>query len=251
MNRCFCLLPSIFASVLVGCYTPVGRQESLRILSYNVRNCRGLDTPQTIDVARTAGVITNQAPDVVALQELDFQAKRSAGRDVLQELAVATGMIGTYGAAIPFQGGSYGVGILSKRKPLRSYNLPLPGKEEARTLLVCEFDTFVFCCTHFSLTAESRAASVEIINQEKAKFSKPVFLAGDINDKPESAVVQAFEKSWKRISTLAPTFPANKPDRIIDYVFVSKGTEVKISESYVVDEPAASDHRPVFVRVSF
>lgn len=251
LNPYLNLLPTIFASTLMISCAPANAQESLRILSYNVRNCRGLDTPQSINVARTAGVITNQTPDVVAVQELDYKTQRSDGRDVLTELAVATGMIGSYGKAIPFQGGSYGVGILSKKKPLQVYHLPLPGKEEPRALLVCEFDTFVFCCTHFSLTAESRAASVEIINQEQAKFSKPVLLAGDINDNPNSAVLQAFETSWQRISALQPTFPADKPSETIDYIFVSKNTEAKISEAHVVNEPVASDHRPTFVQVSF
>lgn len=251
MNGCSWLLTPLFASALVMCCLPISAQGHLRILSYNVRNCRGLDTPQTIDVARIAAVITNQTPDVVALQELDRKTKRYANRDVLQEIASATGMIGTYGEAIPFQGGSYGVGILSKSRPLRSYNLPLPGKEEPRTLLVCEFDTFVLFCTHFSLTAESRSESVEIINQEQAKFSKPVFLAGDFNDKPDSVVLQALEKSWTRLSSLQPTFPADNPDRTIDYIFVSPSTKVQASESHVINESAASDHRPVFVHVNF
>lgn len=250
-NRFFCLLPSLVASALIFSCQPAGAQESLRVLSYNVRNCRGLDDYQSLNVVRIAGVVSNQAPDVVALQELDRKTKRNTGRDVLQELAAATGMTGTYGEAIPFQGGSYGVGILSKNKPLRSYHLPLPGKEEARALLVCEFDTFVFFCTHLSLTAESRLASVGIINREQATFSKPVLLAGDFNAEPDSAVVQEFGKSWKRVSPLLPTFPADKPDRTIDYIFVSGNTAVQASESRVVNEPVASDHRPVFSRVSF
>ena len=162
-----------------------------------------------------------------------------------------TGMIGTFGEAIPYQGGAYGVGILSKTKPLRSYHLPLPGKEEPRTLLVCEFDTCVFFCTHLSLTAESRQASAEIINQEQAKFNKPVLLAGDFNAKPETTEMLVFEKFWTRISPLQPTFPADKPDRIIDYIFVSKNTTVEVPESCVVNEPMASDHRPIFAHVIF
>ena len=250
LNRFSRLLPSLVASALILSCNPAGAQESLRVLSYNIRNGRGLTGPD-IDVGRVVRVITNQAPDVVALQELDRKTKRSEGRDLLQELAAATGMTGTYGEAIPFQGGAYGVGILSNTKPVRSYHLPLPGKEEARTLLVCEFGTFVFFCTHLSLTAESRQASVEIINRERAKFDKPVLLAGDFNAEPDSEVVQGLDKFWTRVTPLLPTFPADKPDRTIDYIFVSKNTAVQTSESCVVNEPAASDHRPVFSRVSF
>ena len=120
MNRYFCLLPIFVVSALIFSCQPAGAQGPLRVLSYNVRNCRGLDDDQALNVTRIARVVSNQVPDVVALQELDRKTRRSTGRDVLQELAVATGMTGAYGEAIPFQGGSYGVGILSKNKPLRS-----------------------------------------------------------------------------------------------------------------------------------
>ncbi len=123
--RLFSLL--VMPSIITLCQSE-GAQEPLRVLSYNVRNCRGLDDYHAVNVARVAGVISNQAPDVVALQELDRKTKRSAGRDMLQELAVATGMIGTFGEAIPYQGRAYGVGILSKTKPLRSYHLPCPAR---------------------------------------------------------------------------------------------------------------------------
>lgn len=244
-------LPGILVAVLFVCRAFAQTQAPLCILTYNVRNGRGLDHPRLMNVPRIAGVITNQAPDVVALQELDRHTRRSAGRDVLGELADATGMAGSYGEAIPFQGGSYGVGVLSKREPLRSYHLPLPGKEEPRTLLVCEFETFVLFCTHLSLTAESRAASVQVISKEQAAFAKPVLLAGDLNATPDSDAIRAFETSWTRISPPDPTYPAHAPDRTIDYLFVSKNTPVQILASHVVNEPVASDHRPVSARIRF
>ncbi len=82
--------PVFFASALAVLFTTVHAQESLRVLSYNVRNCRGLDDASVVDVARIARVITNQAPDVAAIQELDCKTSRSGGRDVLRELAAAT-----------------------------------------------------------------------------------------------------------------------------------------------------------------
>ena len=249
MNRFYRVLPPLAAAALILSCTTLSTQAPLRVLSYNVRNCRGLDDYESINVERIARVIRGQCPDVAAIQELDRQATRSGQRDILQELADATGMIGSYGEAIAFQGGAYGVGILSKKRPVRTYHIPLPGKEEARVLLVCEFDTFVFFCTHLSLTAESRLASAEIIGRERAKFAKPVLLAGDFNAEPEAAELRAFEQSWKRASPLRPTFPADKPDRVIDYIFVSAGTEFQAADAAVVEEPVASDHRPVFANV--
>ena len=69
--------------------------ETLRILTYNVRNGQGLDAPEIMDVARIGRVIAAQQPDVVALQELDRKTRRSAERDILRELAEATGMRGS------------------------------------------------------------------------------------------------------------------------------------------------------------
>ena len=223
--------------------------ETLRILTCNIRNGRGLDAPLAMNTERIARVITAQKPDVVALQELDRQTQRSGGRDVLQELADATGMVGTYGQAIAYQGGAYGVGILSRKPPLRAYQRSMACPQESRTLLVCEFDAFVLFCTHMSLVPESRAAAAAIINGELGAFRKPVFLAGDFNATPDAGAIRALETEWRRLSPLEPTFPADRPNVTIDYLFVAKDAQIETIESRVVDEPAASDHRPVFAWV--
>ncbi|WP_343230339.1 endonuclease/exonuclease/phosphatase family protein, partial [uncultured Akkermansia sp.] len=86
------------------------------LMSYNVKNGTGMDGRRDYD--RTARVIAAEKPDVVALQELDQGTIRSSGRDTLQELAARTTLTGTYAKAIDYSGGSYGVGILSREKPL-------------------------------------------------------------------------------------------------------------------------------------
>lgn len=224
-------------------------REALRILTYNIHNGFAMDEPDTMNLLRIARVIAAQQPDLAALQELDRGTRRSAGRDVLQELADATGMTGTYGQTIPYQGGAYGIGVLSRLPPLRVYQRPLACAAEPRTLLVCEFDAFVLFCTHLSLVAESRAAAVAVINRERGAFKKPVFLAGDFNAAPDAGAIRALETAWRRISPLEPTFPADQPNVTIDYLFVTKEAQVETIESRVVEEPAASDHRPVFAQV--
>ena len=223
--------------------------ETLRILTYNVRNGQGLDAPEIMDVARIGRIIAAQQPDVVALQELDRKTRRSAGRDILQELAEATGMTGTYGQAIVFQDGGYGIGVLSRTPPLRAYQRALPCPQEARTLLVCEFGTFVLFCTHLSLNPGSRMAAVEIINAELEAFTKPVFLAGDFNAAPDAGDLRALQGAWRRISPLEPTFPADRPEIMIDHIFAAHDAQIEVIETRVIDEPAASDHRPVLAVV--
>ena len=225
-------------------------EGAIRVMSYNIRNARGLDNK--VDYQRIAAIIARANPDVVALQELDSATNRSNRVDVLSQLSGLTAMYSVYGASIHFDGGKYGVGVLSKQKPISWKRIPLPGREEARSLLVVEFDDYVFCCTHFSLIGEDRITSVEIINQTAMVFEKPVFLAGDINATPESPVLNAFEKNWTVLSNMKqPTFPADHPAQTIDYIlgYTPKGFSYSVWQAQVLNEPVASDHLPIFADV--
>ena len=200
-------------------------------------------------------VIAAQQPDLAALQELDRGTRRSAGRDVLQELADATGMTGTYGQAIAYQGGAYGVGILSRKPPLRAYQRPLACPAEPRTLLVCEFDAFVLFCTHLSLVAESRAAAVEVINREQRAFGKPVFLAGDFNatlDHPVLSSRCGFVSVTEATGAAGwGTWPRSVPALLgtpIDHVFVDPARWNPV-HTWIVDV-VGSDHRAVVARLA-
>jgi endonuclease/exonuclease/phosphatase family metal-dependent hydrolase len=101
-------------------------ENTVRVMSYNIRNAKGLD--DKVDYQRIADVITNLDTDVVALQELDSVTNRSKQVDVLSRLASLTAMYPVYGASIPYDGGKYGIGVLSKRKPLSWKRIPLPGR---------------------------------------------------------------------------------------------------------------------------
>ena len=224
-------------------------ENTIRIMSYNIRNCRGMDN--TVDYQRVADVITNTRPDVIALQEIDSVTNRSNGVDVLSHLAALTAMYPVYSASIPYDGGKYGVGVLSKEKPVSWKRIPLPGREEARSLLMVEFKDYVLCCTHFSLNEDDRQASVSIIDQEAKSFDKPVFLAGDINAVPSSPVLKSFSENWITLSDTAKfTFPADKANRTIDYIlgYTPKGQTYSVWQTQV-PKTLASDHLPLFADV--
>ena len=223
-------------------------QEFVKIMSYNVRNAKGMDNVR--DYSRVARVINLEQPDVVAVQELDSMTNRSGQKYVLGELAKLTGMHAEYFPAIKFDGGKYGIGILSKEKPIAVQGYPLPGREEERALLVAEFQDYMFACTHLSLTEEDRMASLEIIGKKAAASEKPFYLAGDLNDTPGSRFMDGLQKDFRILNDVkAQTFPAPLPDRTLDYIAVWKRTAPKldVDSKVVVEEPVASDHRPVSV----
>lgn len=223
------------------------------LMSYNVKNATGLDGKRDYD--RTASVITEAKPDVVALQELDSKTKRSGGKDVLEELAKRAGMAGTYAKAIDYSGGEYGIGLLSKEKPLSVKRIPLPGREEARVLLMAEFKNYCFCVTHLSLTREDSDASIDMIAKLAAESKKPFFVAGDFNLTPESEPIARMKKKFTLLSDpSAMTFPADKPTECIDYIWMyngKKNKDFKVQEKKVIEEPVASDHRPIKVVVRY
>jgi len=251
MKKVF-LIISFFVLIITGYAQPYPQDENtVRVMSYNIQNGKGIDN--VVDYQRIADVITNIAPDVVALQELDSVTNRSKGVDLLARLSNLTAMYPVYGASISYDGGKYGIGILSKQKPLSWKRIPLPGREEARSLLIVELKDYVFCCTHFSLNAEDRLASVEIINQTVKDYDKPVVLAGDINAAPESPVLEAFKQNWVTLTdTKQFTFPSDKPDRTIDYIFgyIPKGETYSVWRNRVVNS-LASDHLPLFTDLRF
>lgn len=254
LMQVFGALGLLIISICSGCQTHNKKNipENLTIMSYNVRNCIGMDG--VTDFQRIADIILNVEPDVVALQELDSATQRSVKVVVLDELAKLTGMYGIYGPAISFQGGKYGIGMLTREKPVSSKTIALRGSEEPRAMLIVEFEKYVTICTHFSLTTVDRLESVGIIDDIVSNFEKPVFLAGDINDVLTSEVLNKLQKKWTMLSNPElPTYPSDVPQKCIDFIFGLKNEDYifRVGEAAVGDEPVASDHRPLWVKVEF
>ncbi len=241
--------------VSAGCASkkPAGHNDFIttRILSYNVKNCLGMDG--VVDYKRVADVIKLIEPEIVALQELDSATQRSNGNVVLDKLAQYTGMYGTYGASIDYQGGKYGIGILTKEKPLGWKRIPLPGREEKRSLLIVELHDLVIGCTHFSLNAEDRLVSAGIVSDAFNDYAKPVLLAGDLNAVPGSPVIESIQKKWNILNDPSvPTIPSNQPRNCIDFILGLKSSAYVFDteQAVVVQEPVASDHLPVWAVVN-
>lgn len=240
------LIIGLFALCIVSCT----QNKPIKFMSYNIRNAKGLDTVK--DYNRIADIILKNAPDVVAVQELDSMTNRSGKIYLLGEIAAKTKMRANYYPAISFDGGKYGIGILSKVKPMSVKGYSLPGREEERALLVAEFKNYFFACTHLSLTQEDRMASLETIFSVAQECSKPFYLAGDFNDTPGSEFIGKLQENFTVLNFSNEfTFPADTPNRTLDYIVVYTPTAegVEIVGEKVLNEPVASDHRPVVVEV--
>ena len=232
--------------MVMCCVATFATAQNMRVMSFNVRNGRGMDN--RFDFDRTAAVITKAKPDVVAVQELDSMTTRNP-HYLLGELAQRTGYNDYYAPSINYRGGKYGIGVLSKEKALSVKDYPLPCRKEPRGMLVVDMGKYYFIATHLSLVKEDQLTSVEIIRDVVSKLNKPVFFAGDLNARPNSATMAAFRKFMVVLNdSNKATFPADAPRHCIDYVMGANGS-FKVTKDYVFYDNLASDHLPLYVDV--
>ena len=232
--------------------------KTIRMMSYNVKRCKGMDGK--VDYKRTANVINQYQPDFVAIQEVEYKNREYQYVDQLGTLASLTNMVPTFCATVSDLIRKYGIGILSRQKPLSVTKIKLSDAKEDqykedRYMVVAEFDDCIFCSTHFSVGESARLSSADLIIDfiKNLKTKKPVFIGGDFNAKPNENSIIKLKQSFEILNDEnGYTFPANAPNRTIDYLFMYKNEGAgKKNSSRVIDEPVASDHRPVYADVKF
>ena len=225
--------------------------RNLRVLAYNVKHGRGNDGK--VDLERTARVIRRLNPDVVALQEIDNKATRSGKVDEAKRLGELTGLKHhAFGRFMDFQGGEYGMAIIS-RYPLSDVtDLRLPEGAEPRTSLIAVVQApqpFRLANVHFYATEQERLAQARTLLEFLDKrHDLPCIIAGDFNSNPDSPVLELFS-DW-HIPDKGDdhfTFSSDNPRIEIDFILHRPDTAFVVREIDVIDEPIASDHRPLIV----
>jgi len=240
--------------------TPENPVDTIRVMTYNIHTGVGVD--EIFDLGRIADLITSHNIDFVGLQEIDQGVERTDRVDTMKKLKEKTGMYGVFGKAIDFQGGEYGNGILSRYPILEEHNHPYTFEQtgEHRALLygILEYNdhNILFMNTHLDHREDytERMQSVdEILSIASGYENLPVFIVGDINDTPDSRVVERLRESyldvWEQAGT-GPglTFHTEDLNRRIDYIFYPESPAPEISfvpiNAYTIQTPA-SDHLPV------
>jgi endonuclease/exonuclease/phosphatase family metal-dependent hydrolase len=228
----------------------------VRVLAYNVRHGAGLDG--RIDLARAAAVIRAARPDVVCLQEVDAGCARTGGVDQARALGALCGMESVFGPFMDYDGGRYGMAVLARRPILASENLRLPPGAEPRSALAVRVrvgagrgaEELVVVGIHLYRTEAERLAQARELARRLADERAPVVLAGDFNSEPGSPVLaELVAAGWTVLGKGADrlTFPADAPEREIDFVLVRPAERFRVRAMEVLPEPLASDHRPILL----
>lgn len=234
----------------------------LRVLSFNIHTGIGVDG--ALGLARTAAAIRDTGADVVGLQEVDVHwADRSEFRDQARELAGALRMRVFFAPIYdldPLTPGQprrqYGVAILSRYPVLHTTNhlitrlstqdenptpKPAPGFAEA-VVLVRGIPVHVYS-THLDYRADPAVRVLQVADTRRimAQDRGPKVLLGDFNAGPEAPELAPL---WTELTAapVGPTYPAEAPQKRIDYVTVSDDVTVRAAS---VPDTQVSDHRPV------
>lgn len=261
----YSLLLLVPVLLFLGCSSKIrdtstaGSNSRFRVMSYNIHHCNppSREKQGTIDVNAIAKAISLQHPDLVALQEVDVNTKRSGNINQAVLLAQKLKMNFYFAKAIDHDGGDYGVAILS-RFPLseqKTYKLPKnsSARAEQRVLAIAMVEIakgkFIrFASTHLDAehSDENRVMQVKEIVRLTAGETLPLLIAGDLNAEPGSAPIKLFDAAFTRsCNNCGFTIPVIDPKKTIDYIAFKKGNPFNAIYHEVVKEKYASDHLPI------
>ena len=226
-------------------------------MTYNIHHANPPSETVKIDVEAIARVINQEKPDLVALQEVDVHTERSGKNlDQARELARLTGMQSFFMKALDYQGGEYGIAVLSRYPIVDSVGYLLPrdpalgGEDRAVVSVTVQLPgkkKIIFASTHLDLKEANRLSQAKALIGHFQDSSLPMILGGDFNALADSPVIQLFDQNFTRTcgTDCAPTIPVKNPNRTIDFIMYKPQSTFKVLNTRVIDEQYASDHLPV------
>ena len=235
--------------------TAPSNAKTIRVMTYNIHVGVGMD--KKLDLPRIAEVIKREHVDLVGLQEVDRGVERTQRVDEIAELARLTKMDYAFAFNLKYQGGQYGVAILS-RFPIRATDHRLYQnlrEAERRGFIRAEVKIggrlVNFVTTHLDYQYDDgRVFETEQLLKALKEVSGPLIVVGDFNDTPAGGAYKLmrdqFVDAWieSHASGEGLSYPADKPAKRIDYIFTRQKDGTKAKRAWIVTT-LASDHVPV------
>ena len=217
-------------------------KPTIKVATYNIgKNELAADVANLDELSKAIAKID---ADVIVLTEIDNKTARSKKVNQLEEIAKANKMDFAFGKALDFDGGEYGVGILSKYKIEKSQVVNLPsGGAEQRVVLLSQitkpgFDSpIIIMGTHLDWQKDPtiRIGQVRHILDATIGDTETGFdniaasikiLAGDFNSTAKEQPIEEISYFWNPVEKKGVnyrTWPAVNPAIDIDHIFTYKG----------------------------
>lgn len=235
--------------------------RSIRVATYNVRGCVGVDRQRS--EARIAEVIASMSADVVGLQELDANRKRSAAVDQAAEIARRLGWKHVFHPAMRNGDEQYGDAIISRHPLALKRAIDLPGRgtwycRETRVALWAEAETDLgpvqIINSHFGLGRAERILQARLLTDAEVlgDDALPLVLLGDLNSVRTSPAYRIIAARLRDVRTLVRqggafrTFPTRLPSLAVDHIFVNAALNANALAVHRTPlARVASDHYPL------
>jgi endonuclease/exonuclease/phosphatase family metal-dependent hydrolase len=228
----------------------------LRVLTYNVHKCRGLDGRTSVD--RIADVLRDAEADVMALQEvMDHQA---------ETLSTALGRPFCLGENRKCRGYGYGNVVLSRFPivAMRNYDLSVRGREE-RGCLRADLDVdgrvlHVFNVHLGTALIERRHQGRKLIAPEllaDAAIESPRIVLGDFNEWTIGLATRLLRSHMQSADVRthlrrAKTYPGVLPFLHLDHIYYDPALRLeKLTLCRTRKALVASDHLPLMGEFSW
>ena len=231
----------------------------MKIMSFNTQHCENFITKK-IDFEAMAKVITDFDADFVGLNEMRGEGPLSGYTAQTEKLSALTKMPYCFFSEAIMVGGTspYGNGFLSKIPILKAEKIMIPDPEvrdnnfyETRCIIKVTLEGGItVLVTHFGLnqTEKENAVKTVLENLEDEKC----ILMGDFNVTPDDALLKPIKEKMKDVAEAFEepllSWPSDKPEKKIDYIFVSRDAGVVSAD---IPKVIASDHRPHTAEIKF
>ncbi|MCG6919449.1 MAG: endonuclease/exonuclease/phosphatase family protein [Deltaproteobacteria bacterium] len=232
--------------------------QPLRVMTYNIRaadyGLKGIIT--SLDQGKA---------DIIALQEVDKLVRRTGRIDQPKRIAHSLGMYYVFRKHFSYQGGEFGLALLSRYKIDQVERLQV--RRSNLILLKARVHTpgqpIIVIVVHFHPTNPLDKASTKKENDAArlrearralelaTTCNAPVLIMGDFNDNPGSTAYSLFAERFQDCCGVAggiweKTWPASFPITRIDYIWVSP--HFRVLSCHALDS-SGSDHLPVIAEI--
>ncbi|MBK8179413.1 MAG: endonuclease/exonuclease/phosphatase family protein [Planctomycetes bacterium] len=196
--------------------------------------------------------------DLTFLQEIDRGCRRTGAVDQMQVLGAITQQRPAFASFMDYQGGEYGLGMLTGLPAFEPLALRLPDGDEPRAALLWEVEVEgerLLCVNvHFNWVEDdgARFAQATALLAVLATRGGACIVAGDFNDRPGSRTLAAFQAAgFRHADPHGPTWNAREPSKDIDHVLIRSGAGLALESlgGAILDGDLLSDHRAVNVRL--
>lgn len=235
------------------------RHPVVRIATYNVHKCRGLD--RRVNASRIGTVLQEIDADIVALQEVSWSTAADQAPHQARYLAERLGFYYQVGETRRWGKRVHGNAVLSRFPIVGTYQYDLTHRRYERrgclrvdVILPREGLLHVFN-VHLALIPKDRRSQIHKLMSGECLFNPELrgacIVLGDFNEGPRGAATQLLRTRFRSVDILhrsrrANTYPGLIPLVPLDHIYFDTSLQVEAAQLHRSPMAMiASDHAPI------